>query len=211
MYMERNIFKENKFYIILIVLIVIISSIIMRSSLHDKIILFDQKVIDYVNSHMNVKLFEFFKIFTNFGDFYIPAIILVCILIFVKNKWIFILQSGGYAIAGIITYVSKLLAGRPRPILALIEIPTSYSFPSGHTLTSIVFYTLLCYILTYYIKGSKRIFLIFLSFMFALLIAISRVYLGVHYFSDVIGGIIIGIPCLLMCINIIEKNYYKKL
>ena len=54
--------------------------------------------------------------------------------------------------------------------------------------------------------NKKRKILLTLSFIFAFLIAISRVYLGVHYFSDVIGGSIIGIVCLLMCMNIINKN-----
>ena len=209
--MIKKIFKENYIYLIIIGLMIVVFSIIMRSSLHDKIIIFDYKVIKLVNNLLNDSVVKIFKILTNFGDIYIPCIILVCILVFFKNKWIFILQSSGYALSGIITYVSKLIAARPRPIEALIEIPKSFSFPSGHTLTSLVFYVLLCFLLTYNMDIKKRKLIIVTSFLLVFFIATSRIYLGVHYFSDVIGGFLIGIPVLLMCFNIINKNFSNKL
>ena len=207
--MIKKIFKENYLYLIIIVLLVVVSSIIMRSSLHDKIILFDKKIIDLINNNLNNTLVSIFKVLTNFGDFYIPCIILILILIFNNNRWVFLLQGGCYALTGIITYIAKLLAARPRPELAIIKMPSSFSFPSGHTLTSIVFYSILCYLLAYNYKNKKIVTII--GFIFALLIGVSRIYLGVHYFSDVIGGIVIGIVCLLMFINIINKNFKEKL
>ena len=209
--MAKKILKENYIYLIVIGLIILITSIIMRSSLHDKIIIFDYKVIELVNSLLNDNIVNTFKILTKFGDIYIPVCILVCILIVLKNKWIFALQASGYALAGIITYFSKLFAGRARPVEALIKIPKSFSFPSGHTLTSIVFYVLLCFLLTYNMDIKKRKIIIFISFLFVSLIASSRIILGVHYFSDVVGGVLIGIPCLLMLFNIISKNFNDKL
>ena len=209
--MIKKILKENYFYLIILLILIIVFSLIMRSSLHDKIIVFDKKVIDYINNNRSNALVSFFKVLTNFGGFIIPCCILIIILLFNNNRWIFILQTACYSFAGIITYIAKLLAGRARPEIALIKMPISYSFPSGHTLTSIVFYTLLCYLLTYNTKSKyKHLFMVF-SVVLALLIAVSRVYLGVHFLSDVLGGLIIAIPCLLMCINIINKNFKEKL
>ena len=207
--MIKKVFKENYFYLIIIILLVIVSSIVMNSSLHDRIILFDNKIIDLISNHLSNTIVSLFNVLTNFGDFYIPGIILILILIFNNNRWIFLLQSCSYALAGIITYIAKLLTARPRPELAMIKIPSSFSFPSGHTLTSLVFYTLLLYLLLY--KSKYRNLFMIIGFAFSLLIAITRVYLGVHYFSDVVGGILIGIPCLLMCINIIRKNFKEKI
>ena len=209
--MIKKILKENYIYLIIICLMIIVFSIIMRSSLHDKIILFDYKVVNLVNSLLHNKVIFIFKIFTFLGDYYIPCLILVCILAFFKNKWMFLLQGSGYLISGIITYISKLIAARPRPIEALINIPKSYSFPSGHTLTSIVFYCLLIFLLTYHLNGKTRKILLCIGFIFSFFIAMSRIYLGVHYFSDVVGGLLIGIPCLLMCMNIINKNFNNKI
>ena len=209
--MIKKMLKENKLLLILLLIVILTLSLIMRSSLNDKITIFDYKVIEFVKTNMDNKLTNLFKYMTNFGDIYIPFVIIVCIFIFFKNKWYFYLQSGVYLFAGIITYVSKLLVSRPRPMEALINIPKSYSFPSGHTLTSFVFYGYLCYLLTLDLKKPYKIlFSIFYIFM-VLIIAASRIYLGVHYFSDVIGGIIIGIICLVISINITEKNFKEKL
>ena len=210
MFMAKKILKENYVYIIIILLMMISFSCIMRSSLHDKIILFDYKVIEFIKTIHNDVFVNVFKFFTFCGYFYVPFALLILLFI-IKKRWHFLLTSIGYAIAGIITYFSKLLAGRPRPSEALINMPKSLSFPSGHTLTSLVFYLLFVYIITSKMEKRKRIFLLIIASLFALLIGFSRIYLGVHYFSDVLGGIIIGIPCLLMCINIISKNFKEKL
>ena len=209
--MAKKVLKENYIFIIIITLLVIVFSFVMRSSLHDKIIQFDYKVFELMTKITTEKLTEIFRVLTNFGDFYIPFAILVCILVFFKNKWIFALQTSCYAVAGIITYFSKLLAGRPRPGESLIELPQSYSFPSGHTLTSIVFYFILLYLLTYKLEKKKRVIILTITFILTLTIAFSRVYLRVHYFSDVIGGFILGTCCLLLFTNIIRNNFGGKL
>ena len=58
-------------------------------------------------------------------------------------------------------------------------------------------------------KNKENCFLFFI--VIALIISISRIYLGVHYFSDVVGGMLLAIPCVLMLINIVEKNFKEKL
>ena len=209
--MIKRIVKENYIYIIAICILTISLSIIMKSSLHDKIILYDYKVFDFMIKIHNPYLTFLFRMFTFLGDFYIPLLIIVCIFVFYKNKNYFYILTCGYVFSGVFTYFIKYIVLRPRPLEALISIPKSYSFPSGHTMTSLVFYCLLCYLLT--IKKSNKVKLI--SFIFATtlvcLIAYSRIYLGVHYFSDVLGGYLIGIPCLMMIINIIESNFKEKL
>ena len=209
--MVKKILKENYVYIIIIVVLVTLLSIIMRSFLYGHIIDFDYKVIDFINGIHDNNLTMFFKILTNFGDLYIPIAILVCILLFIKNKWVFILQLSSYGFAGVLTYIFKLIVARPRPLEALIKMPSSYSFPSGHTLTSFVFYMILFYLLSY--KKSRRVKLrvVIMAVVLSILVAFSRVYLGVHYFSDVIGGVILAVPCVLMIKNIINKNFDKEL
>jgi len=209
--MIKKIFKENYLYIIVIVFIVLLFHFVINSNISNSIIELDNTFFEIINDYRSDFLNTIFKILTCFGNIYIPVLIIIAMLIFYKNKWFGLLQGGCYAIAGIITYLSKILIARPRPIEALIKIPSSYSFPSGHTLTSIVFYVILTYLLTIKCKKETRNSLIILATIFALLISFSRPYLGVHYLSDIIGGMILSVPILFMLINIINKNFKKKI
>lgn len=160
--------------------------------------------------HYN-NIINFMEIMTYFGDWFIPVIILLCLFSFLKNKWYFYIMTCSYALAGLLSFVTKYLINRPRPLEALIKIPTSYSFPSGHTLTSIVFYLTLCYLITINFKDYKRYLIMLLTLALILIIALSRVYLGVHYFSDVIGGLILGVLCELFIIRAINQNFMNKI
>ncbi len=89
--------------------------------------------------------------------------------------------------------VLKLLFQHPRPTEAIIAIPDSYSFPSGHAVAASALYITLALIAA---QGERRQrprrILLWSGVAVALLVAWSRVYLGVHYFSDVIGGLLLG-------------------
>ena len=209
--MIKKIIENNWVYMLLILIVILIFNHVMNSETYSKIIEMDNNFFSVMEEFRSDFLTVLFKFFTSFGNIYIPLVILVCLLIFFKNKWIFLLQSGSYAIAGIFTYLAKIIVARPRPVTALIKIPSSYSFPSGHTLTSIVFYVMLVYLLTYNSKKEVRNALIVLASVFALCIAFSRPYLGVHFLSDILGGIILGVPILLVLINIVDKIFNKKL
>ncbi len=205
--MIKKIVKENFVYIITIIILIIVFTIIKNSSLYEKILAFDHKIINYRNIIIDEKLTIFFKNITFFGDSYIPLLIIVCIFLFNKNKWYSYVNAINYASVTLITFITKVIVNRARPEVNIIAIPDKYSFPSGHTLTSIVFYTFLCYMAT---KNRKtRNVLLPLVIILILSISISRIYLGVHYFSDVVGAIMISIPLLLMNINIYNK-YFKE-
>ena len=196
----------------LIIILLIVSFIVIKNSnVYKNIVNFDYQVIEFFGNINDKRLTAAMSFITNFGDWYIPIIIIVCIFLFIKNKWYFYLISGSYLFSGIVVFITKNLVQRPRPLEALIEIPSSFSFPSGHTLTSLVFYMTLFYLMT---EKSNTVVRLTFGLLFCLLICIvafSRVCLGVHFFSDVMGGFILGIPCLLCSINIIEKNFKEKL
>lgn len=203
--MIKKCVKDNLLYLIILCIIIVTLFLIMKSSFYGDIISFDNKVIDFMKSKMNVNTTAFFKIITNFGDWYIPVLIIVCIFFSFKNKKCFYLVSSCYGLAGLTVLITKLIVRRPRPLEAIITIPKSFSFPSGHTLTSIIFYILLWLIITNNSKKSLKIITLILLIIFISMIGISRIYLGVHYFSDVIGGIILSFPILLIVINISKK------
>lgn len=209
--MIKKILKENWIYMLIIILLIVSFIVIKNTSIYKYVVNFDYKVIEFFGNISDKRLTAAMSFITNFGDWYIPIIIIVCILLFIKNKWYFYLLSGSYLFSGIVVFITKNLVQRPRPLIALIEIPSSFSFPSGHTLTSLVFYITLYYLMTEKTNTFVRIIFGFLFCFLICIVAFSRVCLGVHFFSDVVGGFLIGIPCLLCSINIIEMNFKEKL
>ena len=99
----------------------------------------------------------------------------------------------------------KLIVQRPRPSGYNIIEENSYSFPSGHSMISTAFYGLIIYLIYKNVKDTKKKYiLISLLFLLIILIGISRIYLGVHYLSDVAGGFFIAIAYLMVYISTIQ-------
>ena len=100
---------------------------------------------------------------------------------------------------------------RVRPIdINLIE-ETGYSFPSGHSLTAFAFYGFIIYLIynSNLNKRSKRIFITLFSLVI-LVVGLSRVYLGVHFFTDVIGAFSFALSYLIIYIYIINSKKLLK-
>ena len=112
--------------------------------------------------------------------------------------------------SGLSVYLGKNIFEIDRPHLYAYYHENYFSFPSGHATISVAFYGLLFYFL---IRNSSSFktwgVLITIAFVFWMLIGISRLYLCVHYFSDVIAGYILGFLWLLLSISIIEWKSYN--
>ena len=94
---------------------------------------------------------------------------------------------------------------RGRPIDSIIE-ESGYSFPSGHSMVSMAFYGFLIY-LVYKSNIKYKGLIIGLLSVLIVLIGISRIYLGVHYPTDVIGGFTLSLSYLLLFIDITKPNF----
>lgn len=103
--------------------------------------------------------------------------------------------------------ILKFIIARPRPEILRLVTEDGYSFPSGHAMVSMGFYGFLIYLIYKKIKDKKIKYplILFLSLLI-LFIGISRIYLGVHYATDVIGGFIIAIIYLILFIKFLYKN-----
>ena len=137
----------------------------------------------------------------------IIAIILSLLFLFKwKEKNIAKLIPCSLLLVTIVNNTLKVIFQRERPLgHRLIEI-TGYSFPSGHAMASMAFYGLLIYIIYHKVLNkSLRNILISINIIIILLIGISRVYLGVHYLSDIIVGYSISIIYLLLLSKILKK------
>lgn len=152
------------------------------------------------------KLTPIIKIVTNFGGAIILGLITILILILIKNKKIGLSVLINLCSVTVLNLVLKSILQRPRPNEYRIINETGYSFPSGHSMISMAFYGFIIYLIYKNIKNKylKWISIILLSILI-LMIGFSRIYLGVHYVSDVLAGFLFSISYLIVYIKIINK------
>lgn len=131
----------------------------------------------------------------------------IAFIMLLKNK-----KNASYIVLNLtlvflLNRILKVIVARPRPSILRLVVEDGYSFPSGHAMVSMGFYGFLIYLIWMNIKNKKVKYplVIFLSLLI-LFIGISRIYLGVHYFTDVIGGFIIAIIYLVVFIKFIYKR-----
>lgn len=146
------------------------------------------------------------KIITNFGGAMCLILLSVILLLVIKNKKIGLVITGNLLIATILNLLLKNILQRPRPTEYRIIDESGYSFPSGHSTVSMAFYGFIIYLIYRYVKNKyiKCISIILLSILI-FSIGISRIYLGVHYTSDVLAGFLISISYLIIYIKVINK------
>ncbi|MHC5268521.1 phosphatase PAP2 family protein [Enterococcus sp. LJL98] len=119
------------------------------------------------------------------------------------------LSSGMVLIAGLFNPLFKLFFARPRPDLTHLVTEHSHSFPSGHAASSMVFYGALILLLPNLLhKQPIRLFLQGLLVLIILAIGCSRIYLGVHYPTDILGGYTLSLGWLLLTYPIYEKQRF---
>lgn len=162
---------------------------------------------EFVSSYIiSDKLTPIIKIVTNFGGAIILGIITILILILIKNKKIGLSVLINLCSVTVLNLVLKSILQRPRPNEYRIINEIGYSFPSGHSMISMAFYGFIIYLIYKNIKNKylKWISIILLSILI-LMIGFSRIYLGVHYVSDVLAGFLFSISYLIVYIKIINK------
>ena len=190
----------------LIGLTIFIVTIICIKTNH--ITLFDNTIYNIVKRAINPSVTKIFRVITEIGNIYIMFPIVFIILIFGKDK-----SFKKYFIYNLISIcilnnILKIVFTRNRPIDINLIVETGYSFPSGHSMVSFAFYGFLAYYI-YHTNLNKlyRYLLITLLGIIVFLIGLSRIYLGVHYASDVFGGFAISATYLVLFIKYIyNKN-----
>jgi undecaprenyl-diphosphatase len=135
----------------------------------------------------------------------IPALLLLMLNHETRTALYFLTMSAG---TGAWTVLAKYAIGRPRPevIPHLVEM-AGESYPSGHTLTAAALYLALAFLACRYAKSWRiRVAWFCIAGVLVLLIGISRIYLGVHYPSDVVSGICLGSAWTFLLIAIFSRN-----
>lgn len=170
---------------------------------------YDHRITEYVISHRNPSLTKYFVFVTHVGDIYGYAIVLgtfMVLSIFVYKRWKYAVQIVlVLALSAISNLILKRFVDRARPGIEHMVSVETLSYPSGHAMSAMAFYGFLMY-LFYRFKISifLKIPIILLLGILILSIGLSRIYLGVHFPSDVAGGFIAGFIWVIFCILIFD-------
>lgn len=184
--------KNYRRYLFLIPLVLFIADYLLIVNGWMKII--DQFVFESLRFFASDQLTEIFKIITNLGSFW--GILIVIFLVFLVNRKVSYIYLGASIIQTSLNRVIKAIVRRPRPNVDVFIRESNFSFPSGHAMAITCLYGLLIYYL-YKSEIRYRKLLIVICVLIIVLVSLSRVYLGVHYFSDIIGGILLSSSLVL--------------
>ncbi|BAU52592.1 phosphatase PAP2 family protein [Mucilaginibacter gotjawali] len=178
----------------------------------------DLKFSQEMQEHQNPFLDATMKTASWFGYFPGSAIVVLggTLLFFIfkyRREALYVFLT---SLSGLVSSVIKLLVNRPRPTspdVRIVQKVYEQSFPSGHVLFYIVFFGFLI-VLMYQLKTIGKVIRISVASFSALLIfaiPFSRIYLGAHWFTDVLGGFLLGMLCLyLLCIFYFRKTAANK-
>lgn len=179
---------------------------------------YDNQITDFITSFRSPELNNFFQFITDLGDVYayIIATTIAGIFFFFKlrNKWFVFQLLGVLVVSALANIALKRAFNRARPTIDHLVVVKTLSYPSGHAMSAMAFYGFLTYLI-FQIKMPKwlRAVLTALFVFLILSIGISRIYLGVHFPSDVAGGFIAGLIWVAFCVvlfNIIALLRMKK-
>ena len=196
--------KNDKMLIASLILLIIFIFFVF---LHNYFNIIDDFVYSLVKPLISNDMTNIMQFITFFSD-PIWCILLSCLMIlFVKNKKISKAFLLNLILVFLLNYVLKILFSRNRPADINLIVETGFSFPSGHAMISLGIYGFLIYLLLSSDKNkiSKIIGTVSLVLLI-FLIGISRIYLGVHYATDVIAGFIISASYLLLFIRFIYSK-----
>lgn len=159
----------------------------------------------------NLKIARSLTTLGNTSTIVIEAIILFIGLLIFKHYKLAILEAGIMILGNACNWIIKNLVKRPRPTVTHLVYADGYSFPSGHSLGSVTLFGSLFIITCILVKNKPlKYFLNFLWIIFPLVIGYTRIYLHVHYPSDVFGGWIEGLTFVFIGYAIYLKNRFHK-
>lgn len=199
----KKILKKTYKWIILFICIIIFFAILEDIFEYEKLTM-DVIIYEIIVLKLRTNvLTNIMSVITNLGGAYVLILITILSFVVIKNKRIGILISTNLVVITILNLVLKSIIQRPRPEGYRLIMESGYSFPSGHSMVSMAFYGLIIYLIWKKMryKPLKYILCTLLSLL-VILIGISRIYLGVHYASDVVGGFIISIAYLIVFVTV---------
>jgi membrane-associated phospholipid phosphatase len=165
---------------------------------------FDYGIIEWSQTFITPGLTNVMKFFTLIGSIKAIAfffVLSVLLMWWKRKRWEAAFLLGALSGSIVFNLVLKLIFHRERPTIHPLIKETGYSFPSGHSMQSFVFYSIIGYFLFLFFKRkSAKAAIVVLTAGLIFMVGISRIYLGVHYPSDVVASFAAGATWLTVCL-----------
>ena len=201
----------NKYLIwIILVLGLLLFFYLVRLINANTISVLDNYIYNLIKGFISPKMTPIVKFITEFGNYTVMIPVIILFYLFNKDK-----SFNRYFTINLVAiftsnFIVKNIIRRNRPIDINLIIENGFSFPSGHSMVSFAFYGFIIYYVycSHLSKLGKTIIISILTLL-VLMIGLSRIYLGVHYASDVIGGFVLALVYLIIFIKYIYKKEKK--
>ena len=198
--------KSKKYFSIAIILTLLICVIALFIN-NEIVTAIDSWFYDVVSKKMNPNRTLFMRLATESGS--TAAVIILCLsfFLFPKLRKTFALPvTTSVAAAAFLNIVLKTVFARQRPNVLQLISESYYSFPSGHAMVNMAFYTMIFLLTRKNISNKKtKAIISIICIASPLIIGFSRIYLGVHYVTDVLAGWAIGFSVSIIIFNMFEK------
>ena len=189
-------------------------SFILLAKLSDTVldkekILFDTIITQFIYTFRSPLMTQIMFFITSLGSYFLIAgsVVILLFLLYKNHRKEAVLFSLIVLMGAIINSLLKIIIQRPRPTFLPLIIEKDYSFPSGHSMDSFVFFITVAYFAYHFTRNKKLSTIIsIVCIILIILIGISRIYLGVHYPSDVLGGYIAGLLWFLTII-VLDRTF----
>jgi len=174
----------------------------------------DNRIADELHEHATRPLTEFFEAVTTLGNGIVLAgVAAIAAYLLARRRYYAeaVLMVLAYVGAEVLSYSLKLAFRRDRPFFTdPLATVSTYSFPSGHATVSVAVYGALCLVLVRRLTGPARLVCFAAAVLLVSLIGFSRLYLGVHFLSDVLAGFSVGLAWLALCVVVLDLHHRRR-
>jgi membrane-associated phospholipid phosphatase len=174
----------------------------------------DNRIADELHEHATRPLTEFFEAVTTLGNGIVLAgVAAIAAYLLARRRYYAeaVLMVLAYVGAEVLSYSLKLAFRRDRPFFTdPLATVSTYSFPSGHATVSVAVYGALCLVLLRRLTGPARVVCLAATVLLVSLIGFSRLYLGVHFLSDVLAGFSVGLAWLALCVVVLDLHHRRR-
>ena len=207
-----QVFQKKNIKWVIVLICISIFVYLMQAVWGSRVLPIDTSGYGFMSKHfISNSLTPVMRLITQFGGTILMIAWAMASLVLIKNKRIAISVVSNLVLIALLNNILKLIVRRARPTGFRLIAETGYSFPSGHSMVSMAFYGYLIYLIYKNVRNKKLRWTLITCFsLLILIIGMSRIYLGVHYTSDVFAGFLFSLGYLVIYTKLTDPIVFLK-